>query len=357
MYNGLQKGFSEDFLNDIISEESCNYDSLINNIEISKQAKMIANYILWCFNRTSTKTTEVTYGDVSRNILARYKINISPNAQYKQDKKGIHYENKSIGGYSDDINDFCAKYALPFITGKIVSNEQKQQNKYIPQIGFFKSLAKYNDVYKYNLPTNQTALKKLSNLAKEAIIEDIDKKITDNFNEIVETFKLLNDKKYWIIPNKGSNKILSNDEISFIEEIENIDGVETEKTSIIKTRVGQSGLKQQKLQDTKCCELCGITTTELLISSHIKPWCNSTNYEKLDKENILLLCPMHDALFDKGFITFNSDGKIFISKKLPEEEWALLNINSDSQIKITSEKKANYIQYHYNNIFIDNKET
>lgn len=47
---------------------------------------------------------------------------------------------------------------------------------------------------------------------------------------------------------------------------------------------------------------CGVSDEHFLIDSHIKPWSQSNNQEWLDVNNGLLLCPNHDALFDKGII-------------------------------------------------------
>lgn len=37
------------------------------------------------------------------------------------------------------------------------------------------------------------------------------------------------------------------------------------------------------------------------VASHTKPWRDSTNEQRLDGENELLLTPTIDHLFDKGF--------------------------------------------------------
>src|SRR6266446_6519764 len=51
-----------------------------------------------------------------------------------------------------------------------------------------------------------------------------------------------------------------------------------------------------------------------LIASHCKPWRDSTNEERLDGENGLLLTPSIDHLFDRGFIGFENDGNLVISR-------------------------------------------
>jgi hypothetical protein len=50
-----------------------------------------------------------------------------------------------------------------------------------------------------------------------------------------------------------------------------------------------------------------------LRASHCKPWRDSTNEERLDGENGLLLTPSIDHLFDRGFISFRSDGRLLVS--------------------------------------------
>lgn len=137
-----------------------------------------------------------------------------------------------------------------------------------------------------------------------------------------------------------------------IEEIECSEEKETEKQALIKIRLGHSKLREDVIKAKGECEICGLSHNRLLVASHIKPWAESDNFEKLDSKNILLLCPMHDALFDKGFISFDEHGKILISKELNEEEQALVNINEDSCINIVSEKQKEYLQYHRNNKFI-----
>lgn len=151
---------------------------------------------------------------------------------------------------------------------------------------------------------------------------------------------------------KSSNnipKILTNEQID--EEYTNTSSLE--KETIVKRRIGQNKLRQ-KLLETKCeCELCGIKTKELLVASHIKSWKDSNNDEKIDLENVLLLCSMHDALFDKGLITFDEEGKIIISKYLDEKEQALVNINKKNQIEINTNKKHSYMKHHRENHFIN----
>lgn len=123
-----------------------------------------------------------------------------------------------------------------------------------------------------------------------------------------------------------------------------------EKESIVKIRIGQSSFKQNLINlYGKCC-ICGLKHPNFLIASHIKPWSMSSDTEKLDKYNGLLLCPHHDSLFDKGYISFDNEGKIMISKNLSKMDKILLNIRDDMFIKMQENNQV-YMKWHREHIF------
>ena len=115
---------------------------------------------------------------------------------------------------------------------------------------------------------------------------------------------------------KNSSEDVSSEDAEFIAETDEVlNNVpdETDKLAIIKTRVGQGAFRKKLLKRSSKCEICGFDFKELLIASHCRPWSKSSNSERLDVNNGLLLCPNHDALFDKGLIKFNDDGSIILS--------------------------------------------
>ena len=91
---------------------------------------------------------------------------------------------------------------------------------------------------------------------------------------------------------------------------------------------------------------------ELLVASHIKPWSISDANEKLDIHNCLLMCPNHDKLFDRGYISFDDTGRILISEKLDDNNRMYMNITPTMKIDIT-EENIKYIKYHRKNVFIE----
>lgn len=141
-----------------------------------------------------------------------------------------------------------------------------------------------------------------------------------------------------------------------VEGIENIPvGIsETERQALIKIRVGQGVFRQQLLNhwDNRC-SVTGCRIPNVLIASHIKPWrdCHGAD-EKLDVMNGLLLIPNLDALFDKGFISFDDNGRIIISPQLSDDDQERLGVNKDMVLRKTlSEQHKIYLKHHREKIF------
>lgn len=88
----------------------------------------------------------------------------------------------------------------------------------------------------------------------------------------------------------------------------------------------------------------------MLVASHIKPWSKSNNRERLDVNNGLLLCPNHDALFDKGHISFEKDGLLLISNSLDKYSKIFLNTNETMKIDLKVEQQK-YMKWHRDNLF------
>lgn len=98
-----------------------------------------------------------------------------------------------------------------------------------------------------------------------------------------------------------------------------------------------------------CC-ISGCSIKTLLIASHIKPWSQSTYHERVDPYNGVLLTPNYDALFDKGFISFETDGKILISSELNQPDIDYFQIPGKTKHHF-SNKHAGYLEYHQEMIF------
>lgn len=123
-----------------------------------------------------------------------------------------------------------------------------------------------------------------------------------------------------------------------------------ERETFIKARVNQSVFRERLLNKYDCCCLCKVSNPKFLIASHIKPWADSENDEKLDADNGLLLYPNHDALFDSGYISFDENGVIIISEQLGQVDAIFMNVDKNMKINLSSKNKK-YLEYHRNKIF------
>ncbi|TXD53227.1 MULTISPECIES: HNH endonuclease [unclassified Polaribacter] len=127
----------------------------------------------------------------------------------------------------------------------------------------------------------------------------------------------------------------------------------TEKESLILSRIGQGNFRNNLIKYWSTCSVTNFDKTGLLIASHIKPWKESNNIERLDAFNGLLLLPNYDKLFDRGYINFDSNGKIKISKFLNAVDKNILNINSEIKLRNLEKEHIKYLEYHKEFCFIN----
>lgn len=156
------------------------------------------------------------------------------------------------------------------------------------------------------------------------------------------------ERKYWITTDV--TKLL---EDSAADEIaQNPSLTETEKQQLVKARIGQGAFRESLISMWQKCCVTGCDFVSILRASHIKPWRDSTNYERLDKFNGLLLTPNLDALFDKGLITFRDNGEILISELMSASTRKALGCSDDAKVSLRPEH-AKYLTWHRENVFAD----
>lgn len=99
----------------------------------------------------------------------------------------------------------------------------------------------------------------------------------------------------------------------------------TEKLLVGRVRLTQHRFAKSVFRNwQRACVFCGFSPSTLrersglLFASHIKPWAHSTPSERMDIRNGLAACPIHDAAFDRGYITVLPDHRIVLSTLLKE---------------------------------------
>lgn len=120
----------------------------------------------------------------------------------------------------------------------------------------------------------------------------------------------------------------------------------TSRRGLVTTRVGQGYYRQAILERfKKVCAVTGTGPEEILIASHIVPWRDSNDYERLDPDNGILLSPTYDALFDKHLISFREDGSIVVGETLSADQQAKLGLSGNETIQVTEGMKFYLIRH------------
>jgi 5-methylcytosine-specific restriction protein A len=126
----------------------------------------------------------------------------------------------------------------------------------------------------------------------------------------------------------------------------------TERSGLVTSRVGQGAYRKRIIHRWEYkCAVTNFNKLDILIASHIVPWSKSTDHERLDVNNGLLLSPTYDALFDKHLITFDNKGKIQLSDQIENSAYQKIGVTGREQIHDLSMYNVQYLERH-NQIFI-----
>jgi HNH endonuclease len=108
----------------------------------------------------------------------------------------------------------------------------------------------------------------------------------------------------------------------------------TEAERWVIQRIGQDLFRSALLDywDSRC-PLTSITDPALLRASHIVPWSDCNDEQRLDVHNGLLLSALWDAAFDQGLVSFADDGTPLIGPKLSEAARKTLGIDAVSPLR------------------------
>lgn len=129
----------------------------------------------------------------------------------------------------------------------------------------------------------------------------------------------------------------------------------TEREALILARRGQGIFKRNVLRIERRCRITGVDRIEHLVASHCKPWRGcQTNHERLDGENGLLLTPSIDHLFDRGFISFENDGALLLSRVAHKESLRKMGVPVDALHNVGgfTDGQKQYLQFHRENVFL-----
>lgn len=144
------------------------------------------------------------------------------------------------------------------------------------------------------------------------------------------------------LPNEISNMILSGSKDQATIE------------QIMTSHLAQGEFKSNVISYWKQCALTKCDNLSMLVLSHIKPWVLCGNDEKQDPFNGILLLPNIALAFESGFISFDANGSILISKEFTKNI-NYFDVDINSSLSHYEEQHQNYLEFHRNYIFRDTR--
>lgn len=129
---------------------------------------------------------------------------------------------------------------------------------------------------------------------------------------------------------------------------------ETERDAIIRARRGQGLFKQRVMEIEMKCRITGVENPVHLVASRCKPWRDSSNEERLNGENGLLLTPSVDHLFDRGFIGFEDTGPLIISPVAHRPSLQRMGIETERVLNVGgfTEGQRRFLDFHRNAVLL-----
>ncbi len=121
----------------------------------------------------------------------------------------------------------------------------------------------------------------------------------------------------------------------------------TERRGLVISRVGQGAYRKRIIHRWEYkCAVTGFNKLDILIASHIVPWSDATDNERLDVDNGLLLSPTYDALFDRHLISFDNNGKIILSDAIDNNAYKKIGVTGKERISNLSINNHSYLDRH-----------
>lgn len=126
----------------------------------------------------------------------------------------------------------------------------------------------------------------------------------------------------------------------------------TERVAIITARRGQGVFKQNVMAYEQGCRITKVDNRAHLVGSHIKPWRDSTNEERLNGANGLLLTPSIDHLFDRGFISFRENGDLLVSPRADAISLERMGVLSGTNVGGFDSDQRRFLEFHRDAVFL-----
>lgn len=149
------------------------------------------------------------------------------------------------------------------------------------------------------------------------------------------------------VPDYGPSPVLSQEPRYAVPALTEAERLETVRTKQTQYRNASLDFWHHR------CAITGIDNPKILMASHIKPWRESSNEERVNPRNSLILTPLYDKLFDLGIVTFDTreQGRIVLSDQLTERDYARLGVSERDRLVTVPSGTDAFLDYHKTYIF------
>lgn len=132
---------------------------------------------------------------------------------------------------------------------------------------------------------------------------------------------------------------------------------ETDRLELVRSRKGQGQFRSRVALIEKRCRITKVEKPEHLIASHCKPWRHSSNEERLNGENGFFLTPSIDHLFDRGFISFEDNGRLLVAPRADETSLNRMGVVTDQSLNVGgfTAGQRKFLDFHRNEIFLESR--
>lgn len=125
----------------------------------------------------------------------------------------------------------------------------------------------------------------------------------------------------------------------------------TFREQLIRARRGQGVFRANVLLQESECRVTHVDEPRHLKASHIKPWRDATDAERLDGANGLLLSPHIDHLFDGGYLTFSVNQELIVVPEVRDKLLGAWGIDAGQRVEAFTPDQQAYLDYHRANVF------
>jgi hypothetical protein len=138
--------------------------------------------------------------------------------------------------------------------------------------------------------------------------------------------------------------------IEILDDIHKIEGdvaiPETQRLQLAKARIGQGLFRKRVMLVDPRCRVTGVEDPRLLIASHIKPWRDASNADRINGYNGIMLSPHVDALFDERLISFEDDGRMLVHPSLRQDVLDRWSIDRHIHVEAFRAEQSPFLEHH-----------